>query len=88
MANGDTEKAGTGAGEQAAAPAPAAAAPAKPPEVVEEKYTRDVWKEHAKRRFGVSPHAVAGALYDIGPDDVLSEVEVRQRLAFLEKPLT
>lgn len=87
MANGDDEKT-AGAGAQASPPAAAPPAKQTPPAADEPiRYTREVWKEHAKRAFKVSPHAVHGALHDAGPDDTFTEDEVRGRLQFLTVPL-
>lgn len=97
MANADEEKAAGAQNAPSAAtpPAPQGKQPASsssaasPPvtESSESKFTREVWKEHAKRRLGVSKHAVHGALHDAAADDEFTEQEVKQRLGFLTKPL-
>lgn len=38
------------------------------------------WRDRARMALGVSPHAIAGALYGIEPDVELSEQQVRDRL--------
>lgn len=91
MANdADDKTAGAGAQQSPGVGATPAAPPAKqtpPPADEPIRYTREVWKEHAKRAFKVSPHAVHGALHDAGPDDTFTEDQVRERLQFLTQPL-
>lgn len=91
MATDDEGKAGTPpAAPPAAAAAPPSAAAAKVPDPTPfiERYDVAGWKERAKRRFGVSPHAVAGAFHDAKPCDTFTEDEVQMRLQFLKVPLS
>jgi len=48
--------------------------------VAEAKGTRAQWRERARATFGVSPHAVAGALHDVRAGEEVAESEVRRRL--------
>lgn len=86
MPNGD--KAGT---SQAAEP-PASPTPTPTPTPTQaqeiERYDVAGWKERAKRRFKVSPHAIAGAFHDAKPGDTFTEDEVQMRLKFLTEPLS
>lgn len=51
----------------------------------EERYDRHGWRERARTRFGISPHALAGALYD-ADDEQLSEAQVRSKVdSFLSR---
>lgn len=73
-----TSNAGQG---QAQPPAKVADAPA------EAKYTPSEWKSRA-RVFGVSPHAIAGALHDAEAEAHFTEQQVRNALkSFLEREI-
>lgn len=50
-----------------------------------EKYNAAGWKERARRRFGVSPHAMVGALHDFDSDKALTEAQVRKALGVFEE---
>lgn len=79
------EQAKAAVGPRAAAPAaPAATPPAEPadqgsPQPQEERYNMDGWRARARQRFGVSPHAIAGALAGDDRDD-FSEADVQAAL--------
>lgn len=73
-------------GTKAAATAKLAAKADVTPEPYVERHGVDGWKERARSRFGVSPHAVAGALHNLG-DEELSAKEAQARIAkYLGRP--
>lgn len=52
-----------------------------------ERYSVDVWKEHARTRFDVSPHIIAGALHAAEPGQEFTESEVRKALKVMDEPI-
>lgn len=46
----------------------------------EERHTRAVWKDYARLKLGVSPHAVAGALAHHDPAEEIGQAAVQDAL--------
>lgn len=59
-------------------PQPTAKASSGSPRAV--RYDPAGWRERARSEFNVSPHAIAGALHNAPPDELLTKSEVKQAL--------